>query len=317
VLTCKFKDDLSEPISRLQYLRIFTRAGDGTPGMTEFFSTISHDRLDMSRADVFGPYVFDKVRSDYKNKPESRNEIKAWALQLAKDQKLDLSKYVHVVVAMNVSTDLFGGPDFVGTVCCPPKTTPALLGQEMGHAYGLAHSRVAGLKVDYLDPYDIMSTLNAYMFTDTYGSTGPGMNASNMRAAGWLDESRVWHLPGGATDAKVTLMPLHRRDLVGYLVAELPGGFLAEFRIKKDWDAGIPARTALVHSFGPRDTAESASWLGHSYLQQQTNGKPELSAVGDSFINEIADLKKWLKVSVSAIDERKVTLRVQLTGTKP
>jgi hypothetical protein len=187
----------------------------------------------------------------------------------------------------------------------------------MGHAYGLAHSRIAGSKVDYNDSYDIMSNLNAYTFTGMYGSSGPGMNAANMRAAGWLEESRVWHLASGAADAKVTLMPLHRRELHGFLAADLPGDFLAEFRTKKDWDTGIPAPTALVHNFGPRDTAESTSWLGHSYLQKKSNGDADLSAVGDAFTSEITDLKKWLKVSVSAINDYQVILRVQLTATKP
>ncbi len=38
-------------------------------------------------------------------------------------------------------------------------TTPifAVLGEEMGHVYGLMHSRVDGSEADYLDPWDGMS----------------------------------------------------------------------------------------------------------------------------------------------------------------
>lgn len=35
-------------------------------------------------------------------------------------------------------------------------------GQEMGHAFGLERSRQQGSTVDYLDPWDVMSTLNAW-----------------------------------------------------------------------------------------------------------------------------------------------------------
>jgi hypothetical protein len=32
----------------------------------------------------------------------------------------------------------------------------------MGHAFGLERSRQQGSTVDYLDPWDVMSTLNAW-----------------------------------------------------------------------------------------------------------------------------------------------------------
>lgn len=57
---------------------------------------------------------------------------------------------------MNVGTDLFGGGD--GVVADKNTLQPSILGQEMGHGYGLDHSRLEGLSDDYRDPWDIMST---------------------------------------------------------------------------------------------------------------------------------------------------------------
>ena len=123
-------------------------------------------------------------------------------------------------------------------------TVPSLLGQEMGHGFGLAHSRIDGSTADYKDPWDIMSTAGPYEASHpTYTWTGPGMNAANMDGRGWLDGSRVWS--GAGT---VQLRPLHRRDLPGWLCARV-GEFYVEFRVKDGWDKGIPAATVLVHRF--------------------------------------------------------------------
>ena len=54
----------------------------------------------------------------------------------------------------------------------------------MGHAYGLNHSRKDGSDQDYMDPWDVMSTFNAYSADDIhYVKRGPGLSACNMRAS--------------------------------------------------------------------------------------------------------------------------------------
>ena len=70
---------------------------------------------------------------------------------------------------------------------------PSILGQEMGHGYGLDHSRLEGLSDDYRDPWDIMSTWdNVFMAPHpNYGLVGPFLNAANMNGRGWLAPQRV------------------------------------------------------------------------------------------------------------------------------
>ncbi len=166
-------------------------------------------------------------------------------------------------------------------------------GQEMGHAFGLDHSRTdgevdaSGVGIDYTDPFDIMSTLNAFSATDTsYGMRGPGLNAWNMRSRKWLDETRVIKvLPSQElNNVGYILRPLHKRYLPGTLAIELPGyggasNYLIEFRVPDDWDAGIGGPRILIHRFeGPLQ-----QFLGtHSYLMKGTNGQKFLQA-GDVF----------------------------------
>jgi hypothetical protein len=93
-----------------------------------------------------------------------------------------------------------------------------------------------------------------------------------MRSRGWLDETRVWQGPDAGFDETVTLRPLVRHDLPGYLAAEIPGGYLVEFRMREGWDGAIPRAAVLVHRFDS----------GHSYLMPGNMGTSDLVA-GASF----------------------------------
>jgi hypothetical protein len=196
-------------------------------------------------------------------------------------------------------------------------------GQEMGHGYGLGHSRRDGSDEDYQDPWDIMSTLNAYSVVDErWDARGPGMNAWNMRGRGWLDESRVWK-PGidRGFDETIQLRPLHARDLPGWLAAELPlnagesgaGPYLVEFRNKAGWDAGMPRSAVLVHRL--LDPAPGGGVdPKRSYIMSGTNGNQDLVA-GDVFEpGGAADSR----LQVLSIDEnaQTATVRLHRPGTR-
>src|SRR5207249_1628669 len=90
-----------------------------------------------------------------------------------------------------------GGPGVFMDIRAVRNQGMALWGQEMGHAFGLDHSRQNGSDSDYQDMWDVMSTMNAFCYTadPNYGLRGIGLNAWNMRGRQWLDESRVWKRP--------------------------------------------------------------------------------------------------------------------------
>jgi hypothetical protein len=150
---------------------------------------------------------------------------------------------------MNVQADTFGGGGvgnyFMVCDATPYSSEPAVIGHEMGHGFGLDHSRIDYSTEDYKDLWDTMSTASAYMAVHpTYGHIGPGLNAANMNGRGWLDRSRVW-----VGDGVVELVPLHRRDIPGGCLAAQLGPFFVEFRVRDRWDAGIPQPIILVHRF--------------------------------------------------------------------
>jgi hypothetical protein len=254
--------------------------------MVDFFRDMSHGTLDLSGSRVFGWYTLDKNRSDYLadgDIQKGRGELLAWARQAAAADITKHGPFFSVVVCMNVPTDLFGGAD--GVACDDGRwpdnsngpgmssLSPSLLGQEMGHTYGLSHSRAYGSTANYMDQWDVMSTATPLMnahpnFTDVdvrgrpVFRLGPGLNAANMSGRNWLDQSRVWSSASNTqVNTIVQLRPLHRRDLPGFLAIQFHEYFV-EFRTNTGWDAAVTP-TVLVHTFEDN----------HSYLVSDSSGQ--------------------------------------------
>ena len=240
ILLTKFNDNNDEPFPRLRYEEIFTTAGAGKWNMVDYFRDMSHGKLDLSGTQVFGWYTLDKATADYTGSglnPSGRDELLQWAKDKATSEGVNLGDFHNVVVVLNSGRDLFGGLN--GVVCGDDGAnsafsglSPSFLGQEMGHGYGLNHSRREGSTVDYTDPFDVMSVDAGrsaphpiYTDLDPFGQPvyeiGPGINAANMWSKGWLDMTRVWTDPGTARiSTSVQLRPLHAEI---FLVISRPG----------------------------------------------------------------------------------------------
>jgi hypothetical protein len=269
ILLLRFNNeqDLSDDAPPLEfYERLFTGKGAGTFNVPTFFSDVSHGQLDLSASRVFDWMTIDANRSDYAGNiddaavPEgkfNRSGLMDLGHLTALANKVPLGDYDGIVYSFAGRIDLFGVTGGMAAVCDTASLWPSLLGQEMGHGYGLDHSRADGSQADYMDIWDVMSTNVGGTFSTEdpdYTFVGPGLNAWNMRSRGWLDEGRVWKPPFqnfGAQD--VVLRPLHRRDLGGYLAAEL-GPYLVEYRSADRWDAGLQGGSGiLIHRFNTSD----------------------------------------------------------------
>jgi hypothetical protein len=295
ILLTKFNDNNVEPFPRLRYEEIFTTAGTGKWNMVDYFSDMSHGKLDLSGTQVFGWYTLDKATTDYTGSglnPAGRGELLQWAKDKATSEGVNPGDFHNVVVLLNSGRDLFGGLN--GIVCGDDGAnsalsglSPSFLGQEMGHGYGLNHSRREGSTVDYTDPFDVMSVDAGrsaphpiYTDLDPFGQPvyeiGPGLNAANMWSKGWLDMTRVWTDPGSAhISTSVQLRPLHRRDLPGYLAA-----------------ARVPA-CILLHRFEN----------GISYLVPDEDGNDTFRAgSGISTPEDLSVLGSGFSIRVKSID---------------
>ena len=325
-LLCKFSNDQSEPPSppavtpwRAACTRFLTE-NDGSFNLVRYYADASHGKLDLTGSQIFGWYDIDVVlqppNANGDRVPnKSQGEVIALAVAAAKHAGVKLNKFVGVIVMMNVATGWaqgspgsvamdwrrVDGRNFDGTL--GPREPGGGNGveafaQEVGHGYGLDHSRLDGSNVDYQDQWDAMSTIsNVFLSADPdYCARPPAFNAWNMRARGWLDETRVWKTNTlSGFSATMQLRPLHQRDLPGWLAVEVPGigahsPYLVEFRVPELWDAAIPRPVVLVHRFsGAEEDGQTYSPallhqnLGiHSYLMKGTHGQTSLSE-GDVF----------------------------------
>lgn len=271
ILKCKFSDDNSDILSDVLYERLFTGTGNGNFNMVDYFRDMSHGQLDLSRSQVFGWFTLSLRKADYAgNVPDSalaagqvnRNGLFAACRSAAERAGVRVSDFAGVVVTMNRGgpwpdgsdgVDLWGAADS-RAFCDRYSLMPSLLGQEMGHGYGLTHSRRVGSTADYQDPWDTMSTQAAYMQPHAeFSWIGPGLSAANMRSRRWLDERRVWRADPLGADTVIRLRPLHRYQQSGFLVADVPdpdypdSRWLIEFRNKQRWDGAIPEPAVLIH----------------------------------------------------------------------
>jgi hypothetical protein len=319
VLLCKFSSDQSKTLDKSHYERLFTGTGTGSFNMTDFFSDMSHGQLDLTRSQVFGWFSipikdnaeYDSFDAKHAADPSvlgSRDHIIEVAKQTAAAQNIDLSKFAGLVICVNGPMDFFGRlGGMVAVFDSVNGLRPSVMGQEMGHGYGLDHSRQDGSTVDYMDPWDVMSTDTTpfELANAEYGSIGPGLNASNMRSRGWLDESRVWKTGSASTNTTVQLRPLHRRDLTGYLAIDFLGDYLVEYRKKERWDGGFSHSAVFVHRFEGN----------HSYVMAGTKGNFDLVA-GDKFEfgdpNSIDIFSSYGRVEVVSIDDATGTATIQV-----
>ncbi|MFN8222540.1 MAG: hypothetical protein U0R50_04740 [Gaiellales bacterium] len=312
IVVVTFKDDPKPSSSLAKYEAVFTSTGEGTLNMVDYFWEMSHGMLDLSGTKVFGPYVLDRPRADYVGNvyPQpagklNRNGILDLAKATATTAGVDLTQFAGVVVCGTPQLDLCGWVGGGAALCDDLSLQPSLLGQEMGHGYGLDHSRRDGSLDDYQDAWDTMSTANAFMaWHPTYGSIGPGLNAVNMHLRGWLDERRVHTIPLDRSTAQTfTLRPLHDRSHAGALVLAI-GDVFVEFRHRSRWDAGIPRSCVLVH-YPDGNT---------SYIMRGKSGSYDLVA-GDRF-ERGSETTVWgdhLVIAVDSIDDAAKTATVSVT----
>ncbi|MBA4121158.1 MAG: hypothetical protein H0X72_01670 [Acidobacteria bacterium] len=302
ILLVRFSDQ-SEPLPSLtKYEELFTTIGNSKLNMVDFFKDMSHGKLDLSGSRVFGWYTLSALKTNYVGNtyPQpagklNRNGLLDAARAAATASGVDLTKFAGVVVSAFGGVDLCGFVGGMAAICDSFSLTPSLLGQEMGHGYGLDHARHNGSADDYRDPWDVMSTA-AYPHMQApnsdWGTVGPALNAWNMRSRGWLDESRVWRSSSSHYTETIQLRPLHQHNRFGWLAIEIDG-FLIEFRVKEKWDAAIPRPCILVHRFQGNQ----------SYLMPSAAGSDDLIE-GDifEFGNPNIPFLPYVMITVGSID---------------
>jgi hypothetical protein len=342
------------------YTMFFTNLGYSTFNIVRYWADMSHGNIDISSSEIF-PCILDITREQGAalavapgGKQYQLDIFKKAKAALQQQHNVDWKNYFGVIVSFQTPEPdaqggwMDGGPGVFMDIRSVIGNGTQAWGHEMGHAYGLSHSRADHMNEDYTDPWDIMSTKAAFSAPDPlYGMRGPGLNACNMRERKWLDENRTWKSVAGKDVSQVIqLRPLHKKGLSGFLAAELPaadnhGPYLIEFRVKNNWDAQIPAPSVIIHRPGSNEengnghsrSQPDQEIHSHSYVMQGTKSQLSLSA-GDIFetgsgpfsrvhvmdiddINEIATIHVCYVSTVKKKPAVKISFRTQHDNCRP
>jgi Metallo-peptidase family M12B Reprolysin-like len=298
ILLCKFDDVAAEPQPRGFYESFFCEAGQGTGGGYDYWRDISYGKVTFEGSTVFGWLTTGHSSQEIGGLtfPGDRVTLWQWGVEAAQGAGIDVSTFAVVVVVLNTGTD-HGSAGGNRVVFAYSGTTwePTFVVHEIGHSLGLDHSWSAAPDQVYGDRWDIMSAMNVWTFTGSYGTpTGPGLCAPYLDRLGALPAGRIWAPTAGVPTATVALAPLSDAGTPGSLALRIPAGFLApsqsqtfyaECRARSGWDKGVPP-AVLIHEVRPN---------GLSYLLA-----PQLTISGDSYTSPGGNLRVTLLSAPSA-----------------
>ncbi len=258
VVLCKYSDSpKTEPHPPRYYQEAFSEVGKGMGREFDYIRQVSHGALDMTGTKVFGWYTIKhsaKEMAALKAPDPGRSIQHDWAVEAAKANKIDVSKFHGVIAVFNGNAHA-GATGRHKVVLGYPGAdwNPAFNMHEILHGYDLEHSYSARPDTVYGDQWDIMSALNCWTTPSKFGGGGPAMNAYNLKKVGGLPSYRISNIARKAGTTNVTLASLHKREAEGSLMASIPPvagsttSYTVEFRQKKGWDLGIPIDTVLIH----------------------------------------------------------------------
>ena len=264
VILCSFDDvpPSSHPVSF--YEDFFVNTGNG--GAIDYWYQVSNGTIDISGSQVFGWYDSKQKYADTKT---DRQSIFDMGVAVAKANNVDLSLFLGTIVFVNAAVDsgqlgpLGDGKVAVGFMRIDLDDTWSanFVLHEMGHAFGLNHSRgpdpAANGDLEYGDRWCVMGY--GYSFNDpTFRATGPGICAPKVAYLGGFDNSRVFQSTFDDV-VELQIAALESPETPGYLMARTPVSVRAasgtytsvEFRVPQNWDRSFPSSAVLVHRFQP------------------------------------------------------------------
>lgn len=341
VVLCKFKDKTDEPHDIAYYKEQYSETGAGKRGVFDYWKDVSYGKLDLTGTVVKGWYTVPYNVADWQKLPKG-SHASLCAAQATND--IDFNKFAGVVALTNqvgLNEDLSGGP--------PPTTiagtTYPSLGRmiaeqdqwfngilhESGHSFGIPHSRTLSQQPgnsDYGDIYDVMSCLGCIGTVTPWNprnTGGPGLNAVQLKTAGWLDRNLTSFDNSSCRQQTIQLAALNQPEASGYLSAQLPANFqiskpvgpvntatdhyTVELRDSTGWDAGIGLSMVLIHLRG----ADGYSyWVDQSGIAGQYYGAGNVMIEGDEYV----DAARNSYVAVNAVDAVAHTATVTLGACK-
>lgn len=295
VLLCKYSDVSTLPLTKADAEKTFTLPGNGS--MVDYWKDNSNGVINLT-----GSVVDDWQTINTKAHYHSAGSLADDRNNLMSDC-IAAHPGVHVTPSMRVlaytnadnghtsgghqSDRIAGGAVLEGTAF----GSLYLKGQEMGHAYGLAHAYDAdGV---YNDEYDVM------------GDNGVGLAQADKLALGWLAPAKVATPATGLPSYELSA-PFHATrpgwDIVKVAdPADSSHFYTVEYRQQESWDAGLAVGGVVIHEI----TSDGTLVLQR---QQLKPGIAALSANGSTWTSPNGAVHIKLVCATSSTGSATVTV---------
>jgi len=268
ILLCHPSDLSAAVRGEERYIKYFTGADCGSGSAYDYWQDMSYRRGTMRNSRVFAGIDLGHTVSEILAAP--RQQYFNWGLAAAARDRIDLSKFKHKVVVVNIASEhgkVGGGVAFaIGDL---QEFEPTFIFHEMGHEFGLDHSFGESATPcasgdarpgAYCDQLDIMSAMKVQAFPDTSVNnrlTGPSLNAFSREQLGWMLAGRVRDTGNVGRAETITLAAVNRPDVDGWLMLKFVAEsrdpsqgamctYTVEFREATGWDRGLTGGSHVV-----------------------------------------------------------------------
>jgi len=329
---CRFADTPNVTPEEPAWFR--TQLSNSYPGMDHFWREVSYSQINLAGSEVAGWLNLPHARDHYVEQlptGELRADLAALAADCfaAGDPVVDYSRFRGVNLMFNAALDnaAWGGTAYLShdgvnanipTTWMPPwgYRNHDVLGQEMGHGFGLKHSSGA-YETPYDSEWDVMSRGGRCSGTDPeYGCVGVHTIAFHKDELGWIPGTRKQTVSGlGSTTATLTRLAMPTAD--GLLLAKIPLSldgtrfYTVEARAGVGYDVQIPSDGVVIHSVDTTMPDRKAQVVDTDF-----NGNPNDAAavwrVGETFI----DSTNGIRVEVLAQSGASYWVRITNEGKR-
>jgi hypothetical protein len=268
-LMCAFPDVALPPEGLSYFQGMYANV---MPGLDHYWRAQSYGTVDVVGSTAAGWFTLPHNRAHYTDMISGSNySIMLGALYDdctgVAAGSVNLPSYVGVNLMFNETFGPYAWGGWGGVTWEPPWgwRNVAVIGHEMGHAFGLPHSNNADGDGDpYDNPWDVMSSSWSYALSDpTYGTVGKHTISYHKDILGWIPAARKTTVSTpGYRVFDIDHLTLAGTTNLHLVRVEIPGSsnfYTVEVRDRTGYDGNLPGFAVILHEVDPG--RQEPAWL--------------------------------------------------------